>query len=134
LNPEDFKKEIGENIKKYRKMKGYNQKEFSDMVGYKNIKGNTISEIEDGKHLFPLDKLPKFLEVLDCKVEDLLTPLFRRVKTDYDLFCEEIKQLWNISEAKADLQYGLELIRKAHKEKLPKLLGEEGGEERIESI
>jgi len=128
LAPEDFKKEVGKNIRKYREIIGYTQKQFADMIGLRSEKGTTISAIENGKHLFPLEKLPIYLKVLNCNVEDLLTPLFKKEKTDLDLFYEDIRQLWNISEAREDLQYGLELIKRAHQKKISKLLREEGGD------
>jgi len=131
LNPENFRREVGKNIRKYRKIKGYTQAELSKLVGLKS-KGNTISDIETGKNLFPLQDLPKYIEALDCKIEDLLTPLFKKTKTEFDLFCDEIKQIWNIKEAKDELQRDLNLIKKAYNIKTPGAAYTEEKEKRIQ--
>ena len=60
---------IGENIKKYRILKGISLRKFGELVG---LSQTAISKYEQNILKPDGEKLIKFAEVLDCKVLDLL--------------------------------------------------------------
>lgn len=68
---EEYRKIIGENLKFWRKIRGYRQ----DYLGEKSGSSRTyISKIESGLANPTLEYLEKLVEVLDIQMEDLMTP------------------------------------------------------------
>ena len=65
--------ELGNRIRKLRRIRGYTQWELAEMCGYQsNTSNSTINKIESGKSDVPVSKLVKFAEVLDVSVSFLL--------------------------------------------------------------
>lgn len=60
---------IGQNIKKYRKLKGMTQSELAKGVG---ISQNTLSSYESGKISPPIEKIEKIAEVLEVASVNLI--------------------------------------------------------------
>ena len=60
---------VGQNIKRYRTLKGISLRKFGELVGLSHM---AIKKYEQGELMPDGDKLIKFAEVLECKVSDLL--------------------------------------------------------------
>lgn len=64
-------KRIGENVKKYRELKGMSQLQLSNAMGYSSVSLVSAAELcNDGKHfnLEHLYKIAKILNVQICKL------------------------------------------------------------------
>jgi len=61
-----LRKELGESLRMFRKMKGCNQKEIALLM---NIDRSTISKIENGIFAISIDYLEKFSRILDFEVK-----------------------------------------------------------------
>ena len=75
-----MKKEIGKQIKTYRKQKGY---KIANMVEETGINKSNYSQIENGKVNFTIDSLSKVCDVLNLSVK--LEEQKRGQKQRYDL-------------------------------------------------
>lgn len=65
-------KAIGENVKKYREMKGMSQLQLSNAMGYSSVSLVSAAELcNDGKH-FNLEHLYKIAKILDIGMSDLI--------------------------------------------------------------
>jgi len=65
-------KAIGENVKKYRELKGMSQLQLSNAMGYSSVSLVSAAELcSDGKH-FNLEHLYKIAKILDVKMCNLL--------------------------------------------------------------
>lgn len=58
----DIKKIFGENVKYYRKKRGFSQEEFAEEI---DVSPNHVSVIETGKKFVTYSLLEKIVEVLD---------------------------------------------------------------------
>lgn len=66
----DIKKELGLNIKKFRKKKKLTQEQFAELI---NIAPRTLYGIENGKNFVTAETLEKIIKVLDITSVDLFT-------------------------------------------------------------
>ena len=66
---------IGENIKRYRTLKGLSLRKFGELVG---LSQTAIAKYENNEVKPDGEKLVKFAEILDCKVADLLKDISNR--------------------------------------------------------
>ena len=66
---------IGENIKRYRVLKGLSLRKFGELVG---LSQTAIAKYENNEVEPDGEKLVKFAEILDCKVADLLKDISNR--------------------------------------------------------
>lgn len=64
-------KSIGENVKKYRELKGMSQLQLSNAMGYSSVSLVSAAELcNDGKH-FNLEHLYKIAKILDVDMCEL---------------------------------------------------------------
>lgn len=64
----DIKKVLGNNIRKYRELRGFTQEQFIEKLG---IGPSAISNIECGKHFPSTENLNKIINVLDIEPNEL---------------------------------------------------------------
>lgn len=65
-------KKIGENVKKYREMKGMSQLQLSNAMGYSSVSLVSAAELcNDGKH-FNLEHLYKIAKILEIEMTELI--------------------------------------------------------------
>ncbi len=69
---DELYKQIGINVKKYRKKKGYSQLELSYALNHKSVGLVSQAEIYLNKQHFNLEHLYKIAYVLECDLTDLL--------------------------------------------------------------
>lgn len=63
---------IGENVKKYREMKGISQLQLSNAMGYSSVSLVSAAELcNDGKH-FNLEHLYKIAKILEIEMTELI--------------------------------------------------------------
>ena len=62
-------KKLGENIKKYRELKGLKQIDLAVSLGFS---GEYICRVERGQKFMSLRKLFKLADVLEVKISDLM--------------------------------------------------------------
>ena len=74
--------EIGNNIRKWRILKGIKQELLADEL---EISKAAISKIETGKTDIPLSRLSQIASVLNIKIELLFTDPFILIQKDYSL-------------------------------------------------
>lgn len=68
LNNEDFRKEIGRNIRKFIVYRGMRQQDVSEQIG---VTDAMLSRYINGTSMPGLDKLYKLANVLNCNITDL---------------------------------------------------------------
>lgn len=69
---ETFYKNIGENVKKFRELKGMSQLELSHAIGNKSVSLVSAAELcSDGKH-FNLEHLYKISKILEIDLSELI--------------------------------------------------------------
>ncbi len=66
----DIKKELGSNIKKFRKSKKLTQEQLAELI---NIAPRTLYGIENGKNFVTAETLEKIITVLEITSSDLFT-------------------------------------------------------------
>ena len=66
----DIKKELGSNIKKFRKKKKFTQEQFAELI---NVAPRTLYGIENGKNFVTAETLEKIINVLEITSADLFT-------------------------------------------------------------
>jgi transcriptional regulator with XRE-family HTH domain len=71
MTESDLRAVFGENLKKYRTLKGLSQAKLAEIL---DISPNFISEIETGKRWVSSDTLVNFAAVLGIEVYELLKP------------------------------------------------------------
>lgn len=65
-------KSIGENVKKYRELKGMSQLQLSNAMGYSSVSLVSAAELcSDSKH-FNLEHLYKIAKILDIEMSELI--------------------------------------------------------------
>jgi transcriptional regulator with XRE-family HTH domain len=65
-------KKIGENVKKYREMKGMSQLQLSNAMGYSSVSLVSAAELyNDDKH-FNLEHLYKIAKILEIEMVELI--------------------------------------------------------------
>jgi transcriptional regulator with XRE-family HTH domain len=65
-------KNIGENVKKYRELKGMSQLQLSNAMGYSSVSLVSAAELcSDSKH-FNLEHLYKIAKILDIEMSELI--------------------------------------------------------------
>jgi len=64
-----LKEIIGKNVKKFRKLKGYNKSELARLVGYSHP--SPIYGLESGKQGVSAEKLKQIADILNVSVNDL---------------------------------------------------------------
>jgi transcriptional regulator with XRE-family HTH domain len=71
MTESDLRDIFGENLKKFRTIKGFSQAKLAEIL---DISPNFISEIETGKRWVSSDTLVNFAEALDVEVYEFLKP------------------------------------------------------------
>ena len=66
----NIKKQLGLNIKNFRRIKGYTQESFAEAIG---IAPRTLCLIEKGKNFLTADTLEKIVSVLKITPDELFT-------------------------------------------------------------
>jgi len=69
---DDFYKQIGINVKKYRELKGYTQLQLSQALGHKSVGLVSQAELYLKKQHFNLEHLYKIAYILECNIADLI--------------------------------------------------------------
>ena len=69
---DDFYKQIGMNVKKYRELKGYTQLQLSQALGHKSVGLVSQAELYLKKQHFNLEHLYKIAYILECDIADLI--------------------------------------------------------------
>ena len=69
---DDFYKQIGMNVKKYRELKGLTQLQLSQALGHKSVGLVSQAELYLKKQHFNLEHLYKIAYILECDVADLI--------------------------------------------------------------
>ncbi|MDK2792856.1 MAG: hypothetical protein PWQ25_1719 [Deferribacteres bacterium] len=99
---EKYKKEIGENIKFWRKIRGFKQEVLAQMI---SANKTYLSNIEAGRGSISFNKLSEIAVALDVSIEDLTTPqpyrnivleLWNDKSIDPPLTEEELKDLLSV--------------------------------------
>ncbi|MCW8895864.1 MAG: helix-turn-helix domain-containing protein [Sulfurimonas sp.] len=68
----NFHKQIGLNVKKYRNKKGYTQLQLSQALGHKSVGLVSQAELYLKKQHFNLEHLYKIAFILECDISDLI--------------------------------------------------------------
>jgi transcriptional regulator with XRE-family HTH domain len=71
MTESDLRAILGENLRKYRTLKGFSQAKLAEIL---DISPNFISDLETGKRWLSSDTLVNFSEVLGVEVYELLKP------------------------------------------------------------
>lgn len=102
----DIEKIVGENIRKYRKMRGMTQQQLGDAIG---VRDNTISQYEKGRNAPEQNRIYAIAEVLNVSVGDF----FPETTTSKE---ESFVKALMLSEGLSDQdrEYLQSLIEKAH--------------------
>jgi len=69
---DNFYKQVGVNVKKYRELKGYTQLQLAHALGHKSVGLVSQAEIYLKKQHFNLEHLYKIAYILECSLYDLL--------------------------------------------------------------
>lgn len=69
---DNFYKQIGSNVKKYRLEKGYTQLELSQALGHKSVGLVSQAELYLKKQHFNIEHLYKIAFILECDISDLI--------------------------------------------------------------
>ncbi len=69
---DNFYKQIGKNVKKYRELKGYTQLQLSQALGHKSVGLVSQAELYLDKQHFNLEHLYKIAYILECDIANLL--------------------------------------------------------------
>ena len=69
---DDFYKQIGMNVKKYRELKGYTQLQLSQALGHKSVGLVSQAELYLKKQHFNLEHLYKIAYILECNITELI--------------------------------------------------------------
>lgn len=69
---DDFHRQIGRNVKKYRELKGYSQLALSQALGHKSVGLVSQAEIYLKKQHFNLEHLYKIAYILECDMALLI--------------------------------------------------------------
>ena len=69
---DDFYKQIGMNVKKYRELKGYTQLQLSQALGHKSVGLVSQAELYLKKQHFNLKHLYKIAYILECDITELI--------------------------------------------------------------
>ena len=95
----DIRKILGENVKKYRKIKGFSQEKFAEMI---EIGVTSLSLIERGKGFATATTLEKMSSILNIPIAELMSSY----ETDDEkaLYNEILKRLSNIKTQKNKLK------------------------------
>ncbi len=70
---DNFYKQIGMNVKKYRELKGYTQLQLSQALGHKSVGLVSQAELYLKKQHFNLEHLYKIAYILECSITDLIS-------------------------------------------------------------
>ncbi len=103
MNDKSFKKEIGNRIKSYRKLKGLTQEQLAELMDF-NTK--SISLLENGHNYIALNKVPKLCNALDIKPYQLF--IFDKRNNKSEKIQDDIIELLNTMDStKLKLAYKL---------------------------
>ena len=69
---DNFYKQIGMNVKKYRELKGYTQLQLSQALGHKSVGLVSQAELYLKKQHFNLEHLYKIAYILECDITELI--------------------------------------------------------------
>lgn len=86
---EDRNIEIGNNVKRLRKAKGFSQDTLAIQLG---LSRTSVVNLEQGRHELTLTKLYTLCEIFHCQVTDLLPPPVVRTKDDIIELFEKLPQ------------------------------------------
>lgn len=64
----DIKKQLGQRIKYFRKLKGLNQEQLSEMIG---LSARGLGNVETGRNFMALSNIEKLIDALDIEPYDL---------------------------------------------------------------
>lgn len=92
---------IGENIKKIRKEKGYSQKQLAEKLG---TTPQNLAQYENGKRLPKLETLEKIANALDCEVSDIDENIFVIKLPKYELTPKRLERIQKDTEAQKLIQ------------------------------
>ena len=79
----NIKKELGEKIKRVRKLRNLTQEELAEMI---DISPRSLSNIEVGTSFVKSETLAKIIESLNISTEELFAN--NHIKTNHELLCE----------------------------------------------
>ncbi len=110
---------ISENIKRLIKETGLKQKEFAKKV---DISNSSVSKYKRGENFFPLEKVPLVIEVLNCNVNDLFSPLFDKIEVDKYLedLLKKVRHIYRLPGGEEHLLMELHKLELYLKERLEK--------------
>ncbi len=97
LGPNE-KEEMGKNIRKLRKQKGWRQEKLAEVI---HKEPPTVSKHESGQQAISLEGLIQYSIALDCKLEDLL-PKTVRERLNYEK--NPVMMLFNDMDEEAQAQ------------------------------
>lgn len=103
MKDKQLKKNIGENIRAYRKLKGLTQEELAEEI---NFNTKSISLLENGHNYIALNKLPKLCSCLGIEPYQLFIFDKRNSKTD-DVQNDIIELLNTMEYKKLKLAYNM---------------------------
>jgi len=69
---DNFYKQIGMNVKKYRELKSYTQLQLSQALGHKSVGLVSQAELYLKKQHFNLEHLYKIAYILECDITELI--------------------------------------------------------------
>ena len=95
----DIRKILGENVKKYRKLKGLSQEKFAELI---EIGVTSLSLIERGKGFATASTLEKMSEILNISIAELMSSY--DTEDEKTLYNEILTRLLNIKSQKDKLK------------------------------
>ncbi len=95
----DIRKILGENVKKYRKLKGLSQEKFAELI---EIGVTSLSLIERGKGFATASTLEKMSEILNISIAELMSSY--DTEDEKALYNEILTRLLNIKKQKDKLK------------------------------
>ena len=97
---------LGNNVKRYRKIKGYSQEQFAELIG---IGVTSLSLIERGKGFATAQTLEKIASVLNVSVSVLMSNC--EIDNEKDLYKEIKSKLENLENNKDKLTLLYEYLK-----------------------
>ena len=82
MTEKDIKKQFGNNVKYYRKLRKITQFDFADMIGKSE---ETVSNIERGIHSTGIELISKIAEVLNVQIEQLFDRNIIEINSNIDM-------------------------------------------------
>ena len=86
--PADIKKQLGQKIKYYRKLKGLSQEELSEKIG---ITARSLGNVETGRFFMSLSNIEKLIDALNIEPYELF--VFSKEPVPDIVFDDVLKKL-----------------------------------------